>query len=93
MVNNRCINARRIRRGGGPVRYTGWTHPTYSQSQQQYGYTTDQNAYNMNNYPQQDQNNYQGQPQYNGTTGPYANDGPAYYDATKSGRADCSCTC
>ena len=80
----RCINSRRIRRGGGPVRYTGWTVPTYNQSQQQYGYTNDQNTYNMNNYPQasvppaeQGQYSYQGPPQVE-------SGGPAYYDATQT---------
>lgn len=87
----RCINSRRIKRGGGPVRYTGWTVPTYNQSQQHYGYTNDQNAHNMNNYPQgqgqyppgqyppaqQGQYNYQGPQQVD-------SDGPAYFDATQT---------
>lgn len=88
----RCINRRRIKRGGGPVRYTGWTVPTYNQSQQQYGYATDN--HNMNNYSQQPQapyssgnQAYQGQPGY--TAGQdYGNNaaqsGPAYYDATQT---------
>lgn len=88
-ADRRCINARRIKRGGGPVRYTGWTVPSYNQSQQQYGHTNNQ-GYDMNNYPQQgqyQQTSYQGQPQYNPT--PYGNetavDGrPAYFDASAS---------
>jgi hypothetical protein len=88
-ADRRCINARRIKRGGGPVRYTGWTVPSYNQSQQQYGYTNNQ-GYDMNNYPQQgpyQQTSYQGQPQYN--SAPYGNETaadnrPAYYDASAS---------
>jgi hypothetical protein len=81
----RCINSRRIKRGGGPVRYTGWTVPTYNQSQQQYGYTD--NAYNMNNNPQGQyppgqyaQQSYQGAPATGAPGGT-----PAYYDATQTG--------
>ena len=91
----RCINSRRIKRGGVPVRYTGWTVPTYNQSQQQYGY--DQNAYNMNNYAQQGgQPSYQGQPQYEnhdfGTVDGGNNaPGPTYYDATQTGAPGSSC--
>ena len=89
LMMHRCINSRRIKRGGGPVRYTGWTVPTYNQSPQQYGYTNDQNAYNTNTYPQgpyppgqypptqQGQYSYQGPPQAGNT-------GPAYYDATQT---------
>lgn len=83
-ADDRCINARRIKRGGGPVRYTGWTVPSYNQSQQQYGYTGNQ-GYDMNTYPQQgpyQQTSYQGQPQapYNGTNP----NTPAYFDASVS---------
>jgi hypothetical protein len=82
----RCVNSRRIKRGGGPVRYTGWTVPTYNQSQQQYGYTD--NAYNMNNNPQGQypQQSYQGAPAtgYAAPTGAPGG-GPAYYDATQTG--------
>ena len=91
-VNGRYINSRRIKRGTGPVRYTGWTVPTYNQSQQQYGYTPNQNAYGMNNYPpgqyppgQQPQYSYQGQQQYGNQAPPVQSDGPAYYDATQNG--------
>lgn len=78
------INRRRMRQGGGPLRYTGWTVPSYSQSQQQYGYTTDQNAYNMNNYPPgRGQYSYQGQPQ-NGNYPPEQINAPGYYDATRT---------
>lgn len=85
----RCINARRIKRGGGPVRYTGWTVPAYNQSQQQYGYTSDQNAYNMNNYPQgqyppgQNPPAQQGQYSYQAPQ-QVGNDGAVYYDATQT---------
>ena len=86
-----------MKRGGGPVRYTGWTVPSYNQSQQQYGYPTgQQGAYDMNNYPQQGPYpqqqgtySYQGQPQEGysnapavGATGNASQ--PAYYDATQT---------
>src|SRR2546423_959752 len=88
-ADRRFVNARRIKRGGGPVRYTGWTVPAYNQPQTQYGYTGNQ-GYDMNNYPQQgqyQQTSYQGQPQYN--SAPYGNqtaadNRPAYYDASAS---------
>lgn len=67
------------------MRYTGWTVPTYNQSQQQYGY--DQNAYNMGPQGQGGQYAYQGQPQGEPLGGPNAgpvNNGPAYYDATQT---------
>ena len=76
------------------MRYTGWTVPSYNQSQQQYGYTANQ-GYDMNAYPQQGQygqTSYQGAPQYNQT--PYGNDPtvnqPAYYDASASANAGIS---
>src|SRR5271155_3777874 len=78
---SRCVNSRRMKRGGGPVRYTGWTVPTYNQSQQQYGYTNGQNSYNMNSSPQ-GQTSYQGAPQYGNQA---ETTGPAYYDASQSG--------
>jgi hypothetical protein len=82
----RCINSRRMKRGGAPVRYTGWTVPTYNQSQQHYGYTNDQNAANMNNYPQDSYPPGQYPPAQQGAysyQGP-APAGPAYYDATQT---------
>jgi hypothetical protein len=87
-INDRCINSRRIRRGGGPVRYTGWTVPTYNQSQQQYGYP--ENTYNLNNNPhgqypagQYAEQSYQGPPAPAAYGAPAG--APAYYDATQTG--------
>ena len=87
-ADGRWINSRRIKSGGGPVRYTGWTAPTYNQSPQQYGYTG-QDSYGMNNYPPGQgqyppqgpygEPNYAGQPQY----GNQGQNGPAYYDPTQ----------
>jgi hypothetical protein len=61
------MNKRRMKRGGAPMRYTGWTVPSYNQSQAQYGYATQQqggaygqNAYNMNSYPPYGQQGGQG---------------------------------
>src|SRR5271154_7217254 len=90
ITDYRCINSRRIKRGGGPVRYTGWTVPTYNQSQQQYGYAD--NAYNMNNNPQGQyppgqyaQQSYQGGPStdYPAPTGAPGG-APVYYDASQT---------
>jgi Chitin synthesis regulation, resistance to Congo red len=84
------VNRRRIKRGGAPYRYTGWTVPTYNQSQQQYGYTGGQNSYNMNNYPSgpnqysQGQYNYGTEPQYGNNAATRA---PAYFDASQPGAA------
>jgi len=84
-----------MKRGGGPVRYTGWTVPNYNQSQQQYGYTTgQQGAYDMNNYPQQGQYpqqqgglSYQGPPSVPYASPPAPGVGgntPVYFDATQT---------
>ena len=83
--------------GGGPVRYTGWTVPSYNQSQQQYGYSSgQQGAYDMNNYPQQGQYpqqqggySYQGPPNASPQGPGAAGNTPAYFDATqtKAGRS------
>ena len=75
LIDSRCVNSRRIKKGGGPVRYTGWTVPTYNQSQQQYGYTGQQ-GYNMNVPPQ---HSYQGAPMPQPAGQP-----TAYYDASQS---------
>lgn len=86
-----------MKRGGGPVRYTGWTVPSYNQSQQQYGYTggPQQGAYDMNNYPQQAPYtqqqggySYQGQPQTQYSSPPPAANA-AYYDATQTEAGQC----
>lgn len=60
------------------MRYTGWTVPTYNQSQQQYGYAAGQPGYNMNSYPQG-----QGPQAYQGAPGAPQNSGAAYYDASQ----------
>jgi len=83
-----------MKQGGGPVRYTGWTVPSYNQSQQQYGYSTgQQGAYDMNNYPQQGQYpqqqqqggySYQGPPQNQYSSPPVDGNTPAYFDATQT---------
>jgi hypothetical protein len=71
------MNKRRIKRGGAPMRYTGWTVPSYNQSQAQYGYPTNQpggqNAYQMNNYPPY------GQPGAQGAQGAYGQQGQYNY--------------
>lgn len=72
-----CVNRRRMKRGGAPYRYTGWTVPMYNNPQQQYNYP---NTYNMNSYPQGQGGSYQGQPQH----GDYENNAPVYYDATRT---------
>jgi hypothetical protein len=66
------------------VRYTGWTVPSYNQSQQQYGYTG--NTYNMGNYPQQGQAQgyYGGQVIPGGGPGYNSGTANAYYDATRA---------
>ena len=87
-----CVNSRRMKRGGGPVRYTGWTVPSYNQSQQQYGYSSgQQGAYDMNNYPQQGQYpqqqggySYQGPPNASPQGPGAAGNNPAYFDATQT---------
>lgn len=85
IIDGRYINRRRIKRGGGPVRYTGWTVPSYGQPQQQYGYTTDQYAYDMNNYPQGQRQYGQGQGDNQGPYGNNQGNAPAYYDVTQTG--------
>ena len=84
---NRLINRRRIMRGGGPVRYTGWSVPSYTQSQQQYGYT-DQPGYPMN----PPQGPYQPYPSAQGYGNPQPQNGqtaPGYYDASRNGAFLC----
>jgi hypothetical protein len=76
------------------MRYTGWTVPSYHQSQQQYGHATNQlgayggqNAYQMNNYPpyelqQGGADGQQGQYNYSHPTNAYAaNEGNANQSA------------
>jgi len=69
------------------MRYTGWTAPSYGQSQQQYGYTGD--PVNMGNYPQQSGQAYYGnQGPAGGAPYGYRENGDAntagYYDATRT---------
>ena len=78
------------------MRYTGWTIPSYNQSQQQYSYTQNQNSYPISGYPQQGQSGqyppYQGQYNYS-QPARAGNDGAqgtqaAYYDATRTEAQD-----
>jgi Chitin synthesis regulation, resistance to Congo red len=88
------MNKRRIKRGGGPMRYTGWTVPSYNQSQAQYGYPTNQqggaygqNAYNMNSYPPYGQQGAQGAQGAYGQQGQYNYSQPTNASAANTGHA------